>query len=249
MSKLEELLLDLKSKDQDRVIDALDQLGDLGDASAVPFLIKMLDTASDEELVESILWTMSRIASSETLVTLLDHPNEAIIIEVLDALGRRQARETANVIIPFLTHGNAEIRSMATWALGKLVVGKAYSLFFDLLKNDEVPAVRAHAAWAIGKYGRPEAVSQLTEIRALEQDETVLYNMDEAINAIESTQDPRQQGLSVVVYECPKREVSCIEKKTRSESRSDDLVEINIIFCDTCASAKICKVELVKKIK
>ncbi|MHA1278196.1 MAG: HEAT repeat domain-containing protein [Candidatus Helarchaeota archaeon] len=242
-------MANLQSPNLEIVKDTLDQLGDLGDVRAVPHLLKILDTTKDEEIIEAVIWTLARLASSETLVTLLKHPNEKVILETLDALGRRQARETSDAIIPFLHQQNATIRAMATWALGKLVVEKAYGMFVDLLQHDNDSTVRAHAAWALGKFENPDSKRLLSMIKSRETDESVLYNLDEAINAIDNAQcdnSPSSKSSMITVYECPKRQPSCDEQITRTISESDIYLTISIILCDNCTQAKICRVIMTK---
>ncbi len=180
MPQLADLLANLQSKDVATIKKALDQLGDLGDARAIPPLLQILKNTTEEEIIESILWTLSRIAPPEILVKLLNS-NEKIIIEVLDALGRCPAPEAVDPIIPFLTHKNNEIRAMATWALGKIHANKTYNLLINLLKTDQDPSVRANAAWAIGKFEKPESIPVLSDLKTQEQDDQVLFNLEEAL--------------------------------------------------------------------
>ncbi|MHA1650070.1 MAG: HEAT repeat domain-containing protein [Candidatus Helarchaeota archaeon] len=246
MAKFEELNSILRKRDTKLLKSALEQLGDLGDVRAVPHLLALLDTEQDSDIIEAILWTLSRIAPSKTLIQLLRHHNEKIVIEALDALGRRQAKEAVDEIIPFLKHKNDEIRALATWALGKLCVDKTYDLFIDLLMHDEDPEVRAHAAWAIGKFERPDSISVLNRIKSQEPDEYVQYNLAEAIEHIESTRESQRKGVATTIYECPKYDPYCRTRERQTEILFDKFVRIEIIKCETCPFAQICRVNLTK---
>ncbi|NVM27890.1 MAG: HEAT repeat domain-containing protein [Candidatus Helarchaeota archaeon] len=248
MPELEELLSKLESEDKTVIKTTLEQLGDLGDEKAVPQLLKMLDRINDEDLLESILWTLSRIASTKTLIELLNHSNELIIVEVLDALGRREELESVDEIIPFLIHQNGEVRSIATWALGKISVKRTYDSLLNLLKTDEDPLVRANAAWAIGKFDNSDSIPFLTERLSEESDESVRYNLEEAIHRLEELKDPWQKGLKATIYECPKFDPKCLENSLQTETRSDNFIKIEIVVCESCSLSKICRVNLIRKI-
>lgn len=239
----------LESQEDARIKEAIARLGDLGDARAVPYLLRRLDTVKDEELIEAILWTLSRIGSSDVLITLLRHPDKKIVLEALDALGRRTCRESIEAIIPFLTHPDSEIRAIATWALGKIRADKTYDLLINLLKKDKEPAVRANAAWAIGKYEKIEAYPLLSRLLEHETDETVRYNLADAILRLQEVKERSQEGIKVTVYECPKKEAHCSEQKIKVEFLSDQLIKIEIKSCISCSNAKICQVNLIKKLE
>lgn len=248
MPDLDELLANLNSKDKKIVKTTLEQLGDLKDERAVPQLLQMLDTVDDEDLLESILWTLSRIASTLSLIELLNRPNEVVVIEVLDALGRREAQESVDAIVPFLKHQDEEIRGIATWALGKLHVKKTYELLLNLLKTDDDPLVRANAAWAIGKFDELGSIPLLTERLSEESDESVRYNLEEAIQRLEELKDPWQRGLKATIYQCPKWDPKCHKKILQTETRFDNFIKIEITVCENCQLAKICRVNLIRKI-
>ncbi len=243
-----ELISKLRSDDVDIIKDALEQLGDLGDDKVVPQLLKMIDTAEDDDLLESILWTLSRIASTSTLIELLNNPNKLIVVEVLDALGRRVAHDAVDEIIPFTEHHNGEIRAIATWALGKINAQKTYALLLNLLQTDADPLVRANAAWAIGKFENIQSLHVLNQIKENERDESVLYNLNEAIHHVQEASHSRQTGLKAQVYECSKRSIECTTKTTQIESHADNLIKIEIVVCNTCSIARICHVDLTWKI-
>jgi HEAT repeat protein len=249
MSKFEELVAQLESEVDSKIRDAIARLGDLGDSRAVPYLLKKLETVKDEELIETILWTLSRIGSSEILIKLLQNSNKKIVLEALDALGRRMSRERVEAIIPFLKHPDSEIRALATWALGKIRADKTYDLLVTLLKKDKEPSVRANAAWAIGKYEKIEAHPVLKRALEQETDETVRYNLEDAISRLQEVRERSQEGIKVTVYECPKKEAHCSERDIKVEQLADQLIKIEIKSCSSCLSAKICQVNLIKKVE
>ncbi len=239
----------LESEEDSRIKEVIALLGDLGDPRAVPYLVRKLDTVTDEELIEAILWTLSRIGSSDLLINLLQNSNRKIVMEALDALGRRMSHESVEAIIPFLTHPDSDIRALATWALGKIRAEQTYSLLVTLLKKDKEPSVRANAAWAIGKYEKIESHSILNQALEYETDETVRYNLEDAISRLQEVKERSQEGIKVIVYECPKKEANCGEREIKMELLSDRLVKIEIKSCNSCLNAKICQVNLIKKVE
>jgi HEAT repeat protein len=249
MSKFEELVEQLESEEDSRIKDAIARLGDLGDSRAVPYLLKRLNTVKDEELIEAILWTLSRIGSNDILINLLRNSNRKIVLEALDALGRRMSRESVEAIIPFLTHHDSEIRALATWALGKIRAEQTYDLLVNLLKKDKEPTVRANAAWAIGKYEKIDSHLILNRALERETDETVRYNLEDAISRLQEVGERSQEGIKVTVYECPKKEAHCKEREIKVEQLADQLIKIEIKSCSSCLSAKICQVNLIKKVE
>jgi len=248
MSEFEKLIADLEWGDEDSVKKTVAYLGDLGDPRAVPYLLKKLDITQDNELVDSILWTLSRIGSNDILVKLLENPNKKIMLEALDALGRRMANESVERIIPFLKHPDSEIRALATWTLGKIHAEKTYELLLNLLKADEEASVRANAAWAIGKYEKIESRSILNKILEEEADETVRYNLKEALSRLEEVEEQFKGAIKITVYECSKMEADCMKKKIKEERISDQFILLKIKLCNSCPKAKICQVNLIKNI-
>ena len=168
---------------------------------------------------------------------------------MLDALGRRVAHDAVDEIIPFTDHQNAEIRAIATWALGKLRVNKTYALLLNLLDTDEDPLVRANAAWAIGKFEKLQSIHILNLIKENERDESVLYNLDEAINQVQEARGSCQDGIKATVYECSKRGLECTTRATQTDSKADNIIIIEIVVCNTCPIARICHVDLTWKTK
>jgi HEAT repeat protein len=247
MPKLDVLLTNLKSKDKTIVKKALEELGALGDIQAVPALLELIDNIKDEDILESLLWNLARIAPTKTLMELLNHPSQLVVIEMIDALGRLAALESVDAITPFTEHPNAELRAIATWALGKMHVARTYQILTDLLRTDEDPLVRANAAWAIGKFEEFDSIALLKAVKDTEIDESVLYNLEEAIEHVQETQDPQHQGQKLTVYECASRENDCVNKKTFIEEKSDTNVTIVIKYCENCERAKICQVDLIRK--
>ncbi len=248
MPDFEDLVIKLDKANRDDLKEIIEALGDLGDRRAVPHLLKLLESVDEEELIESILWCLSRIADLKDLIQLLAHGNPKVVIEVLDALGRRQERNAIEHILPFVQHKNAEIRAMATWTLGKMNDVTLYNILLDLLKNDPDPEVRAHAAWGIGKYEKIDSISTLQEYLDQETDESVLYNLKEAIEKLENAKDPWGRGVSVTIYECSKHQTTCENQPVQIKLHFDDFIKIEIMTCEICSSAKICKVNLIRKL-
>ncbi|MHA1266822.1 MAG: HEAT repeat domain-containing protein [Candidatus Helarchaeota archaeon] len=247
MAEFKKLIQDLQNQDPTIIKRTLERLGELSERRAVPYLLQMLKSDFDEDLLETILWTLSQIATTKELTSLLTYPNEKVLIEVLDALGRRCAQESVEEILTFTKHTNAEIRAMAVWALGKIHVEKTYNVLLYLLKTDPDPLVRANAAWAIGKFDNIKAIPHLMTIRVQETDEAVIYNLEEALARLQEQKTQSAMDLNVIIYECPERRSECLQRELQTDVKSDQFIQVEIELVPACKIARICRIKLLKK--
>jgi epoxyqueuosine reductase len=69
-------------------------------------------------------------------------------------------------------------------ALGNLRRPEAVPVLVTTIRQDPEPLVRAHAAWALGRIGTPEAEAALRGARAREADPAVVQEIESAISAL-----------------------------------------------------------------
>ncbi|MDD1776827.1 MAG: hypothetical protein LUQ65_01565 [Candidatus Helarchaeota archaeon] len=82
-----------------------------------------------------------------------------------------------------------------------------------------------------------------------ETDETVRYNLADAISRLQEVKERSQDGIKVTVYDCPKKEAQCGNQQIKVELLADQLIKIEIKSCISCSNAKICQVNLIKKVE
>jgi epoxyqueuosine reductase len=77
--------------------------------------------------------------------------------------------------------GAAVLRRNAAVALGNALDRSAVGALAESLERDPHPAVRGHAAWALGRIGSPRALAELGRRRSLEQDGGVRGEIEAAL--------------------------------------------------------------------
>ncbi len=240
-----ELLENLKSNDKSTLLDAIEDLGDLEDNRCTPHLLNLLDdNLNDEEIIDSIIWSLNRCAEVKDLVNLLDMKNDFIILNAIDAIGRRAEKIESSKLLPFLKSSNSEIRSMTAWTLGKVGADETRPQVRNLLKNDTDSEVRSNAAWALQKFGVKEDIEFLNEMLKIEKDELVLYKISDAIQALE-TKTNISKGEEVV-YNCNNFVHDCEKISKNNREIKDNYIEIEIIEAINCKLGKVCKVKIKK---
>ncbi|OIK12094.1 tRNA epoxyqueuosine(34) reductase QueG [Bacillus sp. MUM 13] len=82
--------------------------------------------------------------------------------------------------------GKKPIQRNAILAIAHFKDETALPELFRLLKQDTRPVIRGTAAWAIGKIGGGEALSELTNALAAESDEEVVHEIEKGLHMISS---------------------------------------------------------------
>ena len=239
------LLENLKSDDKKKILDALEEIGETENEIYCKSLLDTLQVYENEsEIMESIVWSLNRCAKVETILQLLNSKNESLILEVIDAIGRRAEKIDASKLLPFLNSKDEAIRAMTVWALGKINADETRDHVKNLLKFDKDVEVRGNAAWVLQKFGIKEDLPFLQKIILEEKDDLVLYKLTDAIQSLE-TKTSISKGEEIN-YNCPNFTHEC-EKIDKNElSTNDSYISINILEAKNCKLAKVCKIRIKK---
>ena len=240
-----ELLENLKSSDKSTLLDAIEDLGDLEDKKCIPYLLELLKrNLNDDEIIDSVIWSLNRCAEINELFKLLEIENDTVRINSIDAIGRRAEKIDSSKLLHFLKSENSEIRAITTWALGKVRADETRQEIRDILKNDIDSEVRANAAWALQKFGIKEDIPFLNERLKKEKDELVLYKITDAIQALE-TKTNISKGEEVI-YNCINFTHDCEKILKNKMEIKDKYIEIEIIEAKNCELGKVCKIKIMK---
>jgi len=87
--------------------------------------------------------------------------------------------------------GRDQLKRNAAVALGNTLDPRAVAPLVGALASDSSPLVRAHAAWALGRLGGPEARSALERAKEVERDDAVRDEAVLALADLEKTNDGR----------------------------------------------------------
>ncbi|MHA1311816.1 MAG: HEAT repeat domain-containing protein [Candidatus Helarchaeota archaeon] len=238
------LIQNLNSNNIKKIKEALEKIGDLNYKEAITPIFLLIDSSKNTEIIDSAIWTLSRIASPDQLIKLLDNRNKDIILFTIEALGRMEAKEIAGHIRKFLNDKDAEIRAMATWTAGKIGDIDSYSKIIELLKFDKDPEVRSNAAWALKKLNILGSFEVLKNISEKETDEMVLYNINDAIQTLEANYGSIEPILSSKFYHCKLETPDCKNLKRKTIKFIDQNISIEILIVDNCDKAKICSLKI-----
>ncbi|MHA1268507.1 MAG: HEAT repeat domain-containing protein [Candidatus Helarchaeota archaeon] len=244
MKDFQTLIKNLKSSDKTQIKESLENLGELNDKRAVNYIIELLEQVKDDDIIDIAVWNLSRIADPKDLIKLLNFDNKLVILYTIEALGRMEAKEFADYIRKFLDHKDNEIRSMAIWSIGKIKDEKSYDLIINLLKNDNDPEIRSNAAWTLKKLDIFESIPILKSRFYKEQDEMVLYNINDAIESIQNSHNKNKVDITFNIYSCKYKSSTCQDIKKEIVKFSDTNITIRILISDNCKKAKICGIEI-----
>ena len=159
----------------------------LDDGTVVPRLIAGLDD-EDPTVAWNAAVTLSLFGTVEA-VPFLHQGLDATDWrqwEAVNALGRVWNDETAPKLIVVLQEGPEDVRKEAALSLGRIGGEGALAALLEALSDDPSFEVRWRAAMMIGHIGDKETVTLLIEIRAKEEHQFVIEQIDEAIEALMS---------------------------------------------------------------
>ena len=157
---MEMLCKPLEDEDEWVRFYAVGTLGEIGDARAVEPLIRALGEKSSK-VSKAVALALVKLALVEPLLKALGEGNLAVV-EVLGEIGDVRAVEP---LIKTLGDENAEIRTTAVRALGKIGEAAVEPLIRVLEEGEDV---RFYAVWALGTIADVRAVEPL--IKALEDE-------------------------------------------------------------------------------
>ena len=244
MTENKELIANLRSEDVDIVKESLEKIGDLDLKEAIPSIMQLINENRDIEIIDTAIWTLSRVADPDIIAQLLNHNDRMVVLNAIEALGRMEVENVGKYVGIFLNHKDPDFRAMTTWVIGKSMDDNYYDKIIDLLQNDEDPEVRSNAAWTLKKLNKPESLEILKERLQKEKDSIVPYNIVEAINSIERSMNDSIFDFNIYTCELKSDDCNNIEKDTLKFS--DKNVEITIELAKNCDKAKICGVHVIK---
>lgn len=245
---LDDLIKKLESPDTKVVNQSLDEIGDLNSPDAVPFLLDFLERKlGNSDLVDGIIWTLGRIAPLSKLILLLKHPNKNVVKNVIDALGRREEKDSIPYLLLFLEQEDSELRSLATWALGRTRSQRTQEYLLERLLTDEDAETRAQAAWGLGNLSNPKMLHILEKVQLKEKDDSVLYYLNDSIEKIRTQVSMAQSEHSLLEYECSKLEMDCKDKVKTEKIVEDEDIHLKIEICAECEKRTICSIQVKKR--
>lgn len=192
---------------------ALAALGETGDPSAVPVLLRALrDPNPDVRAVAAAsLGRLRYVAAAPQLVRALGDPNErvqahaewalenigkealpvllqgaqqpSLRLRVFRLLGRMKSPQAIPVLTEGLRDRNPQRRAVAAWALGEIGNRRAIPSLLSAL-NDPDPQVRREAALALGKLRATEVRSELVKRLKTDRNEQVRIAAQMALRQI-----------------------------------------------------------------
>ncbi|MBA3425898.1 MAG: tRNA epoxyqueuosine(34) reductase QueG [Rubrobacteraceae bacterium] len=122
-------------------------------------------------------------------------------LDIVETLGIRDEEEFKQHFAgtPLTRPGRAGILRNCCVAAGNLKLTVAVPVLVTALREDSSPLVRSHAAWALGEFGNPEAMTALREAANREQDarcrEEIDLALQGAVNEEGATDPDGTRGL------------------------------------------------------
>ncbi len=245
MSNFETLIKNLESTDIATRINAIEDLGLLGDSRAIAPLSKLLNDPA-EQIRDCAIWNLGLLKAGDILIENLNHKLDSVRKYVVEVLGNIEEQAALEPLIKLLQDPNDEIRANSAWSLGKLGNKKAFEQLIKSL-NDECSEVRENCAWALGKINDIRAIPYL--LRAIsDPDEIVQNNAKESIEKIYRYLEDRELSKKRlgIIYECPAVNEFCKQEKKTVKKYSDKHIILEILIKEDCKLGKICAVKIIR---
>ncbi|MHA1301089.1 MAG: HEAT repeat domain-containing protein [Candidatus Helarchaeota archaeon] len=243
MSDFKSSIKDLASSDLKTRINAIEELGRLGDMRAVEPLSRLIDD-SNEQIRECAIWSLGRLKASDVLIKNLNHKMDSVRKFIIEVLGNFEDTKALEPLIELLEDPDNEVRANAAWSLGKIQNVKALEPLVKSL-NDTDEEVRENSAWALGKLNDIRAIPYLLQAMS-DPDEIVQNNAKESIEKIykylEKIQECKEKAG--VIYECPSINDFCKQEEKTIEVFSDNNITVEIHLCKNCKIGKIYAVKI-----
>ena len=142
---------------------AVEALGRIADPVAIPELVARLGDQSRHQRVR-LVEALQQFSSS-AVAPLLDYADahSGDVAIVAELLGSIRAPSALPALLEWCHAASAETRTSAVRAIGAIGVDQRAYYYLLRALTDEAADVRAAAAWALGRSGRPEAASHLSQ--------------------------------------------------------------------------------------
>jgi len=165
---IQQLILDLESKESYVRGRTADALGQLGSEKAIKPLTKVLSTAKESDVLRSAVYALGQLGSEkavEPLIKTLTTDRESDVRRsAAYALGRSGSEKAVEPLIKTLTTDReSDVRRSAAYALGRSGSEKAVETLTKTITAEESD-VRWSAADALGQLGSEKAIEPLTKV-------------------------------------------------------------------------------------
>ncbi|MEZ4730208.1 MAG: HEAT repeat domain-containing protein [Caldilineaceae bacterium] len=199
------LLSLLTDKDQNTRCSAVRSLGLLGDSQAIPTIIETLMNDKNEFARSAAASALGQLGDSQTIKALLHAYNDShnwVRHAVMEALGDLKLANCIPILMHGLNDKNSNVRRQAIFELGhfepaQLQEYKVIPHLLGMLKHDEEPIARFHAAQSLGLIGDFTVVQPLLN-RLDEKDGFALGGILWALNRFYATNGVKHFAKSVI---------------------------------------------------
>lgn len=154
------LLADLKSKDPEKVVFAVQMLGATGNPEATNELISLLKTGPRNDITNMIIETLGALRNEEaidTLLSYLTHRRSDARVAAIFALESFSSPKTKPALEQKLRDSDPQVRTSAALALGKIGDEKTVEILFLAFDRGV-----NNAAISIGRLGTAKDAQRLT---------------------------------------------------------------------------------------
>jgi HEAT repeat protein len=191
MSGVDSLIQQLvDANDKNEKYQIITQMGDLGDKSAIKYLINCLEVEEDNEIKSHAANAIIKIGGRKTsskLYRLLRNPSWVTRMKTVEILGELKDKNASYLLIRTLRNDSEpNVREWAAISLGKIGDRKAIRHLIYILKNEEDWEVRMEAANALGMInGGKQVQNALKEIYYTDKEYRVSWAAASALTHID----------------------------------------------------------------
>ena len=111
------------------------------------------------------------------------------LVSALFAMGRSCDERWKKQVLVQLHASNDDVRSEAIHASGELELSSARPALLDLLADEEDPEIRREIIWALSKIGGEGVRARLEELLEMEEDDEEADFIEEALDALNFTEE------------------------------------------------------------
>jgi len=111
------------------------------------------------------------------------------LVSALFAMGRSCDERWNKQVLAQLHASNDDVRSEAIHASGELELSSARPALLDLLADEEDPEIRREIIWALSKIGGEGVRARLEELLEMEEDDEEADFIEEALDALNFTEE------------------------------------------------------------